>query len=236
MWEIFSKIATALLGSIATGVVTQGLNAAFAPKPPSRGDVQRDLQMQAETMANASRPVRTPQQEQADQIAIEQSKARQATFQQLSREYTKTQAAGPSNLWDLNVENRIRKEAAAEAAMRGMGESGQRQDYEARRLSEYRLQQGAESQRQHETRLSNLRQQMVPYSTVEKPGAATQVTPNIQGSPLPRAVANPFSASPVDIAAALRPDPAEVERENARKRSGRETESVLYSGWGGSQS
>mgnify|MGYP001565551267 CR=1 FL=1 len=236
MWEIFSKIATALLGSIATGVVTHGLNAAFAPKPPSRGDVQRDLQMQAETMANASRPVRTAEQERADKIAIEQSEARQATFKQLSGEYAKVQAAGPQTIWDPYEEQRIRQESMAEAAVRGMGESGQAQDWTARRLDEARLRRSGAAQQMHETKLSNLRQQMVPYSTVEKPGAATQVTPNIQGSPLPRAVANPFSASPVDIAAALRPDPAEVERENARKRSGRETESVLYSGWGGSQS
>ena len=208
MWEgfgkIFQNIAGAILGSLASAFISQGLNAAMGPKQPSRQDVMRDLQMQGDALRGASQPVRTHEQEQADQMAVEQSQARQATFRGLSEEYNKLQAAGPTTMWDPYEEANIRKEAMADAAVRGMAESGQAQELVSRRLDEARLKRSQGASQQHEQKLSNLRQQMVPYSQVERPGQA-QMSPVPSVAPMPRTATQPFSTAPLDIVSMLRP-------------------------------
>jgi len=229
MWagfgKIFENVAAAILGSIASGTIAQGLNMAFAPRPPSRGDVRRDLQMQAEATAGAARPIRTPEQERADRLTVEQGEARQATFRDLSREYAAVQAAGSSPVWDPYEETNIRREAMAEAAVRGMGESGQAQDWVARRLDEARLRRSQEANRLHEQKLSNLREQMVPYTNVQRPGDFA-MSPAPQAAPLPRSVQQPFSASPVDIVSMLRP--RRPNEEDEPKFNATEDRGILY--------
>lgn len=200
-WEdLFIKIGTGILGNILSGLTSQGLNMAFAPSPPSRRDIQRDLQMQAETMRGAAQPIRTREQEESDKLAVEATRARQATFSGLSKEYAGLQAAGPKVFWDPYVEDRIRTEAMAEAAVQGMAESGQAQQHVSRRLDEYRLKASQGAAGFHESQLSNLRQQMLPYSGVEAPGQA-QTPPVPQATPIPRDIRQPFTSSPVNIGA-----------------------------------
>lgn len=196
--KVFGDIAAAVLGSVISGAVAQGLNAAFSPSPPSRRDVQRDLEMQAQALRQP--PQRTPEQEQADQMALEATRQRQATFAQLSKEYAELEKAGPQVFWDPYEEQQLRQEAMAQAATRGMAESGQAQEFVNRRLDEARLRRSTEAARLHEQKLSNLRGQMSLYSGVERPGVPQQPpTPTV--APLPRTVEPTFKTSPVNITA-----------------------------------
>ena len=213
--DIFANVATSLLGSLASGLVSSGLNAAFGAKPPSRNQVTRDIQSQAQALQGIQ-PVRTPEQVQADQLALKESQARADTFSKLSTEYDTAQKAGPANLWDPNKEQQIRLEAMADAAARGMGDSGQAQEMVNRRLQEYRLAQGATAGQQYETKLSNLRSQMLPYSNVQQPSTGTLQTPAL--SPIPRDVRPTFSASPVNITSGL--DVKRTAEDDAKKKTG----------------
>lgn len=191
--NLFGKIGSAILGSLITSFVTQGLNAAFGPKQPSRRDMMRDVQAQSQMLQGSQQPIRTPEQTQVDQAAVQATQARQATFAQLSKEYASLQAKGPS--FDPYEEARIREETMADAAVRGMAESGQTQDLVARRLDESRLRRTSEHSRQ----LGTLREQMGPYAGVVQPGG-TQVSQAPQIAPLPRGVPpQPFTAAPFNI-------------------------------------
>ena len=203
--DIFGKIGTALLGSIASGFVSQGLNAMFAPSPPSRNDMVRDLRAQGEALQGVSQPVRTPEQTQADQLALKESEARAATFRDLQGEYNKVEQAGPiPATWDPYTEKRIRDEAYAQASSGGAA-VGQADALVNRRLDEYRLKGASTAQDQYRQRLSDLRSQMLPYSQVQMPGQPS-MSPVPAVSPMPRNVQNPYSTAPIDIVSALRPD------------------------------
>lgn len=208
--NIFSNVATTVLGSLISGGLTQGLNAAFGPSPPSRRDVQRDLEMQANVMREATTPrapIRTPEQEESDRLAVEQTKARQATFSKLSGEYDALQKAGPQVFWNPYEEEQIKQEAMAEAAMRGMGESGQAQQHVSRRLDEARLRRSQEASRLHNAQLSDLRTQMGVFGSVVQPGAGIVSTPPAPSvNPLPRTTEPFVKNAPIDITAALRED------------------------------
>ena len=204
MWgDLFVKIGSSLLGSLATGIVTSGLNYLFSPSAPSQHDVARDIRSQAEAQ-RASQPVRTPEQEQSDRLAVEATKARQSTFAQLSNEYNQVKAAGPT--WDPYEEARIREEAMGEASMRGMSESGQAQQHVARRLDEARLKRS----QLHQTALSDLRTQMAPYAGVIPPGQPATASPVSQ---FQKEQQNPlFKSAPIGLSGILMPDEEKVKK------------------------
>lgn len=212
--RLFETLATGLLGALASSFVTQGMNAAFAPSPPSRNQQRRDLQMQADVYGQAAQPVRTPEQTQADKMAIEQSQARNATFTQLSNEYTAKQQAGPQTLWDPYEEKRVEDEARLTAYTRfGTNPSGQTEEFVKNRMNEYRMGKSGEAARAHEQSQSNLRAQMLPYSNVERPGSPAVASPPLQVAPLSRQPQQPFSMSPINLGAI-----APSDDEAARKR------------------
>jgi hypothetical protein len=201
--NLFGKLGGSLLGSIASGFVAQGLNAMFAPSPPSRHDIARDVRAQGEALQGVSQPVRTPEQTSADRLALKESEARAATFQQLQGEYNKVEQAGaiPAT-WDPYTEKRIRDEAYAQASSGGAA-VGQADALVNRRLDEYRLKGASTAQDQYQRRLSDLRTQMLPYSQVQMPGEARFPTPTV--APMSRETPkNPYSTVPIDIVSALR--------------------------------
>lgn len=203
--KTFEKIGTAILGSLVSGMVTQGLNTAFGPKQPSQRDVMRDLQMQGEALRGASQPVRTPEQTQADQMAIEASRARQATFSNLSQEYNTLQKAGPEVFWNPYEQEQVEREARATAGSRfGYEPTGQTEEFVRRRMNEYMLGKTSEANKLHAQKLSDLRTQMLPYSNVERPGT-TQMSPVPNVAPLTRDVRQPFTNAPFNIGA-MAPD------------------------------
>ena len=196
MWDFLAKLATAILGSAATALFTRGAETMLGPRQPSRRDVSQDLAMQRQF----AEPIRTPEQTQADQQTLAMSQQREQTFQQLSKEYGALKERG--TLYDPLKEQDIRREALAEAEMRfpGSAESGQTQEHVRRRLETYRLGQAKE----HEGALSNLRQEMLPYTAVQAPSTPPTFTPSV--APQPRQVPPTFRAAPFDIAAALMPE------------------------------
>ena len=189
------KLATALLGSVATAFVAQGANALFAPKPPGRREMQQDIGMQRQ----AAEPIRTPEQTETDRMTVEAGRQRAATFADLSKEYAGLQARGP--VYDPFTEEKVKQEAMADAAVRGMGESGQAQELVKRRLQEYRLGRSTV----HGQELGALRTQMQPYSQVQAPSSPPIFTPQI--APQPRTVQPFMTPAPVDILSAMRTDP-----------------------------
>lgn len=198
MWggfgDFLGKLGTALLGSMATAMFTQGANALFSPGPPSRRSMQQDIGMQRQ----AAEPIRTPEQVQTDQMTVEAGRQRAQTFADLSQEYAGLKGRGP--VYDPATEEKIKQEAMADAAVRGMGESGQAQEMVKRRLQEYRL--GRSDV--HGRELGDLRSQMQPYSQVQAPGQPPIFQPQI--SPQPRSTPPMFTPAPVDLTMALGPN------------------------------
>jgi len=211
MWgELFKallpNLVTAILGPAIQTAFTSGANALFGPKTPSRGDMTRDIQAQAEALRGAQTPIRTAEQVQSDQLALEQNRARQATFTQLSNEYSALQKAGPEVFWNPYEEERIKQEAMGEAAGRGMAESGQAQEHVRRRLEESRIGRSQEAARLHAEKLSGLRTGMLPYTNVQAPGSPPlSAAPQVEA--MPRTVRPPFASAPFDVASALRLPP-----------------------------
>mgnify|MGYP001589922636 FL=1 len=109
MWNFLGKLATALMGSVATAFAVQGANTRFNPRPPGRREMQQDIGMQRQ----AAEPIRTPEQTETDRMTVEAGRQRAATFADLSKEYAGLQARGPQ--YDPFVEEKVKQEAMADA-------------------------------------------------------------------------------------------------------------------------
>ena len=201
-WGWLGKLALAVLGPAIGAAMSGGANALFAPSPSGRMANRQARAMEegdARAALQASTPIpRTPEQTQADTMALEASRQRAATFTKLSQEYDVAQKAGPEAYWDPFEEGRIRSEATARVYGRHGGDAppAQVQREVDRMMGEYRLGRAGA----YDQRLSTLRTQMLPYSTVQQPGAQT-FSPGAGRLPAPPGPRPPmFSTGPMNVA------------------------------------